>query len=151
MVEEGNFEWREDRWIFGTRSVHGPFPHTYIVARLELLSGRCAWPRVVRSRAPDSGSRITGHGSIQRETPMHNLRGISRNLAWPTGSDRSARVSKRNFENVPCPWNSPDIQFQHRSKSDYSDFCRTRFSFFKWKLLNDPRSLLLVESAREFL
>lgn len=144
-MEGGSMNFRD------TQCARSISTYTYIVARLEPLSGRCAWPRVVRSRAPDSGSRITGHGSIQRETPMHNLRGISRNLAWPTGSDRSARVSKRNFENVPCPWNSPDIQFQHRSKSDYSDFCRTRFSFFKWKLLNDPRSLLLVESAREFL
>lgn len=107
------------------------------------IIGALVWPRVVRSRAPDSGSRITGHGSIQRETPMHNLRGISRNLAWPT--DRTDlpvfrnEISKMSLnDEFAVPKKSVP-----RRKSDYCTFVEFLFFAFlsRWKLLNDRPDL----------
>lgn len=61
----------------------------------------------MRSRGPDSGSRITEHGAIQRETLMHNPRYFSKSRVSLTDCRTGARIEHsinfdRSARNV-CP------------------------------------------------
>lgn len=84
------------------RRVHGPFPYVYSCTVRTIIGALVRRPRVVRSRAPDSGSRITGHGSIQRETPMHNLRYFAKSRPG-RGAFRKTRVFEQMDSAHLCP------------------------------------------------
>lgn len=75
------------------------YMHGHIVWTVRTIIEEQVWTRGVRSRGPDSGSRIIEHGAIERETLMHNLRyysnlhvsSIVNGQQWPPSSKRKPK------------------------------------------------------------
>lgn len=73
----------------------------HIVWMVRTIIEEQVWTRGVRSRGPDSGSRIIEHRTIERETLMHNLRYYSNshvsiaNRQWATSSKKKSNERAR--------------------------------------------------------